>query len=149
MTSIRALVLLLLSSLALPAQPADWAVVKLLAPGTQVRVEAGHRRSGPILSVTDEAIVLRSGGQEQTFTRAQVTRVDVKKRGHRKRNALIGAAAGAGAGAGLAAAAASCGGDCIGSQAVEIGAPIGLGLIGAAIGAVIPTGGWRELYRAH
>jgi hypothetical protein len=145
----RVVALLLLAASSLAAQSADWAVVKSLIPGTQVRLEAPHRLSGQIRSVSDDALVLRSGGREETVPRTQVVRLDVKKRGHHKRNALIGALVGAGVGAGIAAKSASCSGfDCIGSRAVEVGAPVGLGALGAVIGAVIPSGGWRQVYRS-
>jgi len=142
--------ILLLAPCALVAQAGDWSTVHMLAAGAEVRVEAGGRRiRGRVRSIEDDQIVLRLGAREQPLPRAEVTRIDLKKRSHRGRNALIGLGVGAGVGIGIGVAASRCSGfGCIGSRAVEIGAPVGLAALGAAIGAVLPTGGWQEIYRA-
>jgi hypothetical protein len=60
---------------------------------------------------------------------------------------LIGLGIGAGAGGVLAIAASTCNGfGCIGAIAIEAGAPLTFGAIGALVGALIPAGGWREIY---
>lgn len=128
---------------------ATWNSVQALPSGTEVRIAAGARTvRGKIDRTTDDALALTSAKGQEMFTQQEVSRVWVKKPGHRKRNTLIGLGVGAGAGLGVGIAASSCSGfGCIGSRAVEIGAPIGFAVVGAAIGAVIPTGGWREVYR--
>lgn len=128
---------------------ATWNSVRALPAGTEVRIAAGARTvRGKIDRVTDDALAVTSGNGQEMFSQQEVSRVWVKKPGHRKRNTLIGLGIGAGAGLGVALAASSCSGfSCIGSSAVEVGAPVALAVVGTAIGAVIPTGGWREVYR--
>ncbi len=126
-----------------------WNLVRALPAGTEVRIVAGPLTvRGKIDRVTDDTLALTSGKGQEMFTQQEVSRVSVKKPGHRKRNTLIGLGVGAGAGLGIGLAASSCTGlGCIGSRAVEVGAPLALAVVGTAIGAVIPTGGWREVYR--
>jgi hypothetical protein len=119
-----------------------------LPAGSDVRIAVGPRTvRGKIDRFSDNTLALTSGKGQDMFTRQEVSRVSVKKPGHRKRNALIGLGIGAGAGLGIGLAASSCAGfEYIGSSAIEIGAPVALAVVGTAIGAVIPTG-WREIYR--
>jgi len=126
-----------------------WNFVRALPAGTEVRIAAGARTVRcKIDRVSDDALAVTSAKGQEMFTQQEISRVWVKKPGHRKRNALIGLGIGAGAGLGIGLAASSCSGiGCIGSSAVEIGAPVALAVVGTAIGAVIPTGGWREVYR--
>jgi len=148
---IRAGTVLVLAASTLLAQPAaDWNVVKGLPPGTRIRTEAAAQKiTGEVDSVGDDAIVVRTVAGQKTMTRSQITRLAVKKPGHRKRNVLIGLGVGAGVGLGLGIAAKSCTGfGCIGSTAVEAGAPPVFAALGAIIGAVLPTGGWRDIYRS-
>jgi len=145
----RAAAALVLAACTLPAQStANWNAVKALAPGAQIRMEAAPRTmTGQIRSATDDAIVLLSGAGEETVMRSQVTRIAVKKPGHRKRNVLIGLGVGGGVGLGIGLAAKSCSGfGCIGAGDVEAGAPPILAALGAIVGAVLPTGGWRDIY---
>jgi hypothetical protein len=147
----RAATLAFLAASTASAQSADWGVVKALAPGTQVRAEAAGRKvTGQILSTSDSAMVLRTRAGEQTVLRANAGRVAVKKKGHRGRNVLIGLGIGTGAGLGIGLAARShCSGFCLNpvSNGLVVGAGIGAGaVIGGAVGAIIPTGGWREIY---
>jgi hypothetical protein len=75
----------------------------------------------------------------------------VKKTAHRLRNTLIGLGIGAAAGLILGTVAdARCTGKCVeGTTPLgkEVGTPLGA-LIGTIIGVALPTGGWREVYRA-
>jgi hypothetical protein len=147
----RALILVLTVS-TLAAQPAtDWGAVRAIAPGTTIRADTAPQKwTGEIESVTEDAIVLRSKAGEQTLMRSQILRVGVKKPGHRKRNALIGLGVGAGAGAGVAIAVHSCQGlSCLGSEIIEIAAPVILILAGVLVGALLPTGGWRFVYQSQ
>jgi hypothetical protein len=140
-----------LATAAAQTTAATWNSVQALPAGSEVRVAAGGRAlRGKIEAVTDDSITLTSGKGQEMFTQQEVSRVSVKKPGHRRRNTLIGLGIGAGAGLGIGLAASSCTGlGCIGSRAVEIGAPLALGGVGTAIGALIPTGGWREVYRKY
>jgi len=131
----------------------EWSAVKALNPGARIRVETAPRKlSGEFRSASDDALVLRAGAGEETVVRSQVTRIAVRKPGHRKRNAIIGLGVGAGVGLGVGAAARShCTGFCINpvSNGVVVGAGAAAGgLVGVVVGAIIPTGGWRDLYHA-
>jgi hypothetical protein len=132
---------------------ANWDKLKQLSAGQEIQVvlnDAQSNRSN-FLSVTDEAIVLSTAAGEQTVSRQSILRVSTKGKGHRVRNALIGAGVGAGAGAGIGAAAVGCTSGCYGftrGNAMGALAAVG-GIVGAVAGAVIPTGGWHEIYRAR
>ena len=151
---IRAASLLFVFALTASAQSPvrSWQDVEGLTAGTPVRISAGsHTISGQLQRVTDESIVLESAKTQQSFRRQDIMRVSVKKAGHRGRNALIGLGAGAAIGA-IAGAASHQ--DCTGfcpfytsrGEAAAIVAGV-FGAIGAGIGALIPAGGWHEIYR--
>lgn len=131
-----------------------WSVVQQLTPGQEIKVvlEDGVSRRGSFESANDSGVVIRSGKGEQTVSRDQVARILVKGKSHRKRNALIGAGIGAGAGLGAGAAIDNdCSKTsiiCTGNKGKAILTPV-FGLLGAGIGALIPSGGWREVYRSR
>ncbi len=77
------------------------------------------------------------------FTRLQVTRVSIKRQGHRGRNTLIGLGVGAGVGLAIGLAARQGFFD----NDVTAGGIVGGALIGTLIGVAIPNGGWRDVYR--
>jgi hypothetical protein len=85
-----------------------------------------------------------------------VAKVSAKDKGHRLRNTLIGLGAGAGGGLILGAVgdANSCHPgffgcwDPLGRNGLkETVTPLGA-LIGGIVGVLLPTGGWRDVYRA-
>ncbi len=134
------------------ANPA-WDNLKTLSPGQEIRVVLKDAKSyqGDFQSLSDNGITLRQPGGDQTLARQDVLRVSSKGKKHRGRNALIGAAVGAGAGIGI--------GEALDRQSqntivplhrwgIAVGAPLG-GLLGAGGGALLPTGGWHDLYRAR
>jgi preprotein translocase subunit YajC len=126
-----------------------WNTVKALPAGTEVRIAAGsHTVRGKIDRITDDTLVVTSGDGQEMFAQQEVTRVSVGKQGHRGRNALIGLGIGAGAGLGVGAAAdAGCNGICfLGDLGKEVFTPVGA-VAGVLLGALIPTGGWREIYK--
>jgi preprotein translocase subunit YajC len=126
-----------------------WNTVKALPAGTEVRIAAGsHTVRGKIDRITDDTLVVTSGDGQEMFAQQEVTRVSVGKQGHRGRNALIGLWIGAGAGLGVGAAAdAGCNGICfLGDLGKEVFTPVGA-VAGVLLGALIPTGGWREIYK--
>lgn len=132
----------------------EWSVVQQITSGQQLKVvliEGGARR-GSFESANDSAVVIRSGKGEQSLYRTQVARVLVKGKSHRKRNTLIGAGIGAGAGLGAGAAIDNnCSRSsiiCTGNKGKAILTPV-FGLLGAGIGALIPSGGWHEVYRSR
>lgn len=130
-------------------EKANWDNLKQLAPGEEIRVVLNDAKSyrGQLQAVNDEAVVVRLPGGEQTFARQSVLRVSSKRQGHRTRNGLIGAAAGAAGGAGIGAAACPNDPECQ-VRTAPVGLLIGLG-VGATAGALLPTGGWHDVYRAR
>ncbi|MGD1102544.1 MAG: hypothetical protein ABSA59_10800 [Terriglobia bacterium] len=134
---------------------AAWDKLKKLSAGQQVQVvlKGAQTASGNFRSVTDEAMVVSTPAGDQTLSRQSIVRVSAKGKGHRMRNTLIGAGVGAGAMAAIGAAKGGCGQgvSCIGiTRGEAIGIYTGLGAIGGAIvGAILPTGGWHEVYRAR
>jgi hypothetical protein len=153
-THVRAVSFLFVFAMASAAQsPAqNWTSVTAIAVGTSVRVSVGSRTvNGQVQGVTDDSLSINSGKGQEIFTRPEVVRVSVKKQSHRRRNALIGLGAGAAIGAAVGAAShKDCSGFCIfyttRGQDAGIGAIV-FGGIGTAVGALIPTGGWREVYK--
>lgn len=99
--------------------------------------------------------------RRQSVARTSVVSVSLRGRGHRLRHMFIGlgvgAAGGLAAGAGFDAAFPCRYKDlgCVPEPNVgqypsgkEIVTPIG-GVLGLAVGALIPAGGWKEIYRLH
>ena len=129
----------------------NWNTVKGLAAGTDVRIMTGSRTvSGRIDRITDDTLMLTSAGGQEVFKPQEVARVSVRGESHRSRNVLIGVGIGAGGGlAWGAAAAGTCSGTICGGHgpAVVAAAAAAGALVGALIGVVIPTGGWREIYK--
>ena len=143
----RAFAILLTCTIAAAAQspPQDWDVVKALRPGAEVRVTAARPIRGTDQSATDDSFIVNSRKGPERFARQEISRLSVRQPGHRKRNVLIGTAVGAVVGAGLGF---WCLKACFGS-AGEIFAATTASVAGtgAIIGAGIPTGGWRDVYR--
>jgi hypothetical protein len=131
-----------------------WDNLKQLSAGQEIQVVQNGAKSsrGSFHSFTDDAIVMSTAGGEQTISRQGVLRVSTKDKRRRMRNALIGAGVGAGAGLGIGAgvdSASKCGiGPCFANLGIELLTPVGA-IAGAIVGAVIPTGGWHEIYRAR
>lgn len=128
------------------AQSPDWAAVKGIARDVEIRVSASDGKSirGKFQSASDDSLILAASNAEQTVARAQIKRVSTKKKSHRLRNTLIGAGIGGGTGAAIGASTHNDEG--FFAIAEEVLAPSGAAL-GALIGALIPTGGWRDIYR--
>ena len=144
--------ILLIASPLCGAENPEWNNLKQLSPGQQVRVQLndGKFSKGDLQSVSDDAIVIRAKSADQTFQRSGVKKVSTRRSSHRARHALIGAAIGAGVGLGTGAAIDNdCTPQdfiCTGNKGKAILTPV-FGLIGAGIGALIPAGGWHEIYR--
>ena len=145
----RAFLLFPILSLAAPGQSpiSNWDSVKMLAPGTKIRVAQGNSKpiAGKLASVTDSnLIVTRSTGTE-SFPRLGMRSVFIKDRGHRVRNTFIGLGLGYGIGISVA-------GTIGGSKLVPLRPPWGAAVIegagivaGGAAGRLWPTG-WRRVY---
>ncbi len=122
-------------------EKANWDNVKQLLPGEEIRVVLNDAKSyrGLLQTVTDEGIAVRLATGDQTFARENILRVSSKGQSQRGRNAAIGAGIGTVA---MGAAA-----------AVAIGSGWGMlfglpgGGLGTIVGAVLPTGGWHDVYR--
>jgi hypothetical protein len=125
----------------------DWANLKRLAQGQEIQVVLNDAKSyvGKFQSVTDDAIVIRLTTGDQIFTRQSVLRVSSKRQGHRGRNAALGGAIGAGAGLAIGAAVDQSSNGFTGNRGKAIATP-GIAILGAAIGAALPTGSWQEVY---
>jgi hypothetical protein len=125
-------------------EKANWDNVKQLLPGEEIRVVLNDAKSyrGLLQTVTDQAIVVRLATGDQTFARENILRVSAKGEPHRGRNAALGALIGMGAGA------AAFGAGYQDGYAALAGLVPGGG-IGAIVGAVLPSGGWHEVYRAR
>ncbi len=123
-------------------EKANWDNVKQLLPGEEVKVvlKDAKPHRGLLQTVTDEDLVIRLAAGDQKFARQDVLRVSSKSPSHRGRNAATGAAVGTVVvGVGLTIAAAS-------GWGMLAGAILGGGP-GAIVGAVLPTGGWHDVYR--
>src|ERR1035437_1270846 len=135
---------------------ANWVNLKQLAPGQQIRVVLNDAKSytGPLHSVSDESLVIRTGGGEQTFERQNILRVSSPGKSHRGRNALIGLAVGAGTGVVIGVVSPELGqgkcaqGSCTNAESAAVAGFVGA-VAGVGLGAVLPTGGWHDVYRAR
>ena len=154
-------VALLFTLLALTAGPSlraveksDWSSLKQIAAGQTIKVivKDGTSSQGDFQSATEDALVLRVAGGDRSIARDTIRRVSLKMNGHRGKHALIGAAIGAGGGLGAGIAIDNdCSPNsivCTGNKGKAILTP-GFALIGAGVGALLPAGGWREIYRAQ
>jgi len=145
-----ALFALLATTMAGETNITDWNNLTVLTTGTQIQITAGSRRiRGKVDRITDDALVVTSRKGQETLNRKEVAVVLVKKPSHRKRNALVGLAAGTGVGLGIGVAARSKPGQV---QIISNGAVVGVlavvgAFVGTIVGVVIPTGGWREIYK--
>ncbi len=132
---------------------ANWDNLKTLTPGEKIQMVLKDKKSylGRLHTASDEAIVVRLETGNQTFSRQDVWRVSTKAESHRLRNILIGAGVGAGVGLGVGAAGDNaCKQNCIGfgsGLAKKAFTPAGA-IVGAAVGAALPTGRWHDVYRA-
>ena len=130
---------------------ANWNNLKQLAPGEEIKIVLNNMKSykGKFQSVSDEAIVVRLGKRGQTFARQNVLRVSTKGKSHRRRNTLIGAAVGAGVGFGVGARVdRSLRWIASPNAGEEVGTPL-FAIVGAIVGALLPTRRWRDLYRTR
>jgi len=124
----------------------NWDSLRQLRPGQKIEVVDSSMKTlkGAFVSVSDEAISLQAGKNEQIIARAKVVRVSVRDTSHRTRNMLLGS--GILGGIALAAsiaplASSSNEGNSCGWCAAAIGAGFGGG---AALGA-LP--GYHTIYR--
>lgn len=140
--------ILALSAAAQTSSP-GWDVVRAITRSTEVRIVSDNAKAvrGRLESVTDSLLLISPGAQ--SFARAQIVSVSLKRKGHRVRNAIIGIGVGLVAGIGIGLATASrCQGEICGIAAaggVIAGGVLGMGA-GAIAGVAWPSGGWRQVY---
>ena len=130
---------------------ANWANLNQLVTGAEIRVTLANGKTlrGFMQRVTPESLAINATTSLETLSRQDIRRVDLKRPGHRGRNTLIGLAIGTGAGlaAGAGVDSQRRPGDWLPSFGKVVLSPVGA-IIGTVVGAVLPTGGWREVYRA-
>ena len=133
-----------------PNRKRDWTVLSGLAAGTEIRVtvSGGKTVRGFLQKADADSLAINATTSQETLARQDVKRVQTKRQGHRGRNTLIGLAVGRPAGLRRARASimrtAAVGSPTLGKAVFT---PIGA-IIGTVVGVAIPTGGWREVYRA-
>jgi hypothetical protein len=136
-----------------PSSKSDWGSLNHLTSGDEIRVTVapGGPIRGRFQRATDTALIVAIPGKEESLDRASVASVAVRGESHRKRNALIGLGIGAVAGLGIGAGldASQCHANCFNilpNAGKEVLTPLGA-LLGVTVGALLPTGGWHEVYR--
>jgi len=130
----------------LRAAKSRWENLRILHPGQLIRVVLNDGKSyeGAFQALSDEGITLWRAAGEQTFARNDVVRVYSKSKNHLLRNMLIGGAIGASLALPVVLANHRNGWWVSDAWAWPLGA-VG----GAGMGALVTTGGWHEIYRAH
>jgi hypothetical protein len=130
---------------------ANWANLNQLVPGSEIRVTlaTGKTLRGFVQGVTPESLSINATTSQETLSRQDIRRVALKRPGHRGRNTLLGLAIGTGAGLALGAGVDSQArpDDWFPNAGKAVFSPLGA-LLGTVIGVALPTGGWRDVYRA-
>jgi hypothetical protein len=130
---------------------AHWANLSQLDTGAEIRVtlSSGKTLRGFLQRVTPESLAINATTSQETIIRHDIARVALKRPGHRGRNTLIGLAIGTGAGlaAGAGLDSQRNSGDWFPSAGKAVFTPLGA-LIGTVVGVALPTGGWKDVYRA-
>ena len=131
---------------------ANWVNLNQLVAGSEIRVTlaTGKTMRGFVQRVTPESLAINATTSQETLSRQDIRRVALKRPGHRGRNTLIGLAIGTGAGlaVGVGVDSQSRGQyDLFPNSGKAVLSPLGA-LAGTVIGVALPTGGWREVYRA-
>jgi hypothetical protein len=130
-----------------------WDHLMQFAPGTPLRValSSGRIIRGSLQKVMADSLTINETASQETLSRAEIGTVQLKGKGHRGRNALIGLAIGAAGGLAVGAAIDSHdshrGFNILPDAGKVVFTPLGA-VIGAVVGVAIPTGGWRAIYRA-
>ena len=130
---------------------ANWVNFNQLVAGSEIRVTlaAGKTMRGFVERVTAEPLAIDAAISQEMLSRQDIRRVELKKPGHRGRNTLIGLAIGTGAGLAIGAGvdAKSGPGVMFPDSGKVVLSPLGA-IIGTVVGVALPTGGWRDVYRA-
>jgi hypothetical protein len=130
---------------------ANWANLNQLVKGAEIQVTlvTGTAQRGYLQSVTPESLAINATTSQAALSRQDIRRVSLKRSGHRGRNALIGLALGTGAGLAAGAFVDAQGGpdNWLPNAGKVVFSPLGA-LVGTVVGVALPTGGWRDVYRA-
>jgi hypothetical protein len=126
----------------------SWENLQQLRVGQRIRVVERNVKThnGTFLSYSEDAISLRVGNDNIGIQRENVVRVSDREQSKRGRNAVIGAVAGAALGAAVGWSAGGNSGRVGDRGKITAGTAIGLGVVGAAIGASVPSN--PTIYRA-
>jgi hypothetical protein len=128
----------------------SWENLNGLVRGTEIRVTLtnGTTVHGFLQSVTADTVAINAAVGQPTLRQQDIRRVATRRAGHRGRNTLIGLGVGTAVGLGIGAAFDAKVPDYWFPNAGKaIASPLGA-LFGTVIGVVLPTGGWRDVYRA-
>jgi hypothetical protein len=147
---LRPLALLLLVPTLAAQDSSSWANLAQALAGKEVRVTRsdGQKIRGEFQSASVDSLVVSTAKSSQTISRAMIVRVSAKGKSHRARNAVIGIGAGAAVGLTVGAITDS---SCPANGCLIVRKNFGkevLTPIGGLVGVLIPTGRWRDLYRA-
>jgi hypothetical protein len=130
---------------------ANWANLNQLVTGAEIRVTLANGKTlrGFMQRATPESLAINATTSQEMLSRPDIRRVELKRPGHRGRNTLIGLAVGTGAGLAVGAGVDSQRrpGDWFPDFGKAALSPLGA-LIGTVVGVALPTGGWRDVYRA-
>ena len=130
---------------------ANWANLDQVVAGTEIRVTLANGKTlrGFMQRVTPESLAINATTSQETLSRPDIRRVALKRPGHRGRNTLIGLAIGTGAGlaAGVGVDSQASHSDWFPSAGKVVFTPLGA-IIATVVGVALPTGGWRDVYRA-
>jgi hypothetical protein len=134
------------------AEPiANWANLNQLVAGAEIRVTLANGKTlrGFMQRVTPESLAINATTSQETLSRQDIRRVALKRPGHRGRNTLIGLAIGTSAGlaAGAGVDSQANHSDWFPSAGKVVFTPLGA-IIGTVVGVALPTGRWRDVYRA-
>jgi hypothetical protein len=131
------------------AQPAAWDALGSIDQGHRIRIETSAKKyTGAFVGASGDAIRLNAKDGQISISRTEVVRVYLQSHSSRLRNTLIGA----GIGTAVGVIAWSTLGRLLrneGAQDTEsriLAPPIA---IGAAVGAVLPTGSMKKVYDAR
>jgi hypothetical protein len=145
-------VILALTFVALAANvsaQSSWENVSQLAAGAEIRVDlsGGKTLRGFLQKATSDSLAINATTSQQTLSRTDIKKVQLKRNGHRGRNTLIGLAIGAGGGLAVGAGVDHGNHGWFSDFGKAFLTPVGA-IIGTVVGVAIPTGGWHEIYRA-
>jgi hypothetical protein len=130
------------------APTSNWENLRMIAPGTEVRVAAGNSKPvrGRLENVSDDSLAIQADTGTRSFPRPEIRGVFVRKNRDRLRKVLIGMGIGTSAGLGIGGAVANnCTGIACGGYSVAMGGLIGLAG-GVVAGLVWSRGEWRQVY---